>query len=305
MHRKPQWTLRADEAPLYSFDSEWEYRHIDIMPLFNNATGKMVYSQKQRGNTEIVTAKPDGSEYTVVFSPFSTGWLNSFNTITGNAGAYQPSFSGDGDWITFGLGWWFQNRTSETAYIYRVRANGSDAEQLTPEGINAGFPSYSPDGRYIVYRLMSDTVKGLRVIDLQTGSTTNLTYGWDNMPGWSPDGERIVFTRRNGWDWATNQTTLTNMDRYDVWTIRPDGTDAFQVTTALANDGHAVWANDGRILYSTGEFGFRNEAANYDNTFQPYGVNMVINADGTGKQVLTESLWEDSMPMFVWNEFLS
>jgi hypothetical protein len=44
---------------------------------------------------------------------------------------------------------------------------------------------------------------------------------------------------------------------------------------------------------------FRDEAALYDNTFQQYGQIFVMNADGTGKRMLTDSLWEDSMPLYI------
>lgn len=51
-------------------------------------------------------------------------------------------------------------------------------------------------------------------------------------------------------------------------------------------------------------FGFQAEAATYDNTFQPYGQIMVMNVDGSNKTLLTNSLWEDSMPLYVPNAFL-
>lgn len=72
------------------------------------------------------------------------------------------------------------------------------------------------------------------------------------------------------------------------------------LTSSGANDAHAVWTRDGRILYSTGMFGFQYECALYDQTFQPYGQIMVMDGgDGGGKRVLTDSIWEDSMPVYL------
>lgn len=82
-------------------------------------------------------------------------------------------------------------------------------------------------------------------------------------------------------------------------TIRSDSTDMTRVTDSLANHAHAVWSYDGRILWSSGMYGFRDESAQYDNTFQPYGQIMVMDADGSNKRMLTDSLWEDSMPMYI------
>lgn len=45
---------------------------------------------------------------------------------------------------------------------------------------------------------------------------------------------------------------------------------------------------------------FRDESPLYDKTFQPYGQIIVMNADGSDKTMLTDSMWEDSMPMYVW-----
>jgi hypothetical protein len=47
-------------------------------------------------------------------------------------------------------------------------------------------------------------------------------------------------------------------------------------------------------------YGWKEEAALYHRTFQPYGqIFMMMNADGSEKRQLTDSLWEDSMPRFV------
>ena len=128
---------------------------------------------------------------------------------------------------------------------------------------------------------------GLRIFNLDTRQTRVLTDGSDNLPYWSPDGSRILFTRSQG-------------GNFDIYTIRPDGTDVRRMTDFPANDAHAVWTEDGKhIMWNSGEYGFKDEAALYDNSFQPYGSIWIMNADGTGKRQLTDSHWEDAMPCFV------
>lgn len=138
---------------------------------------------------------------------------------------------------------------------------------------------------------------GLRILDLTTGHTSSLTWGWDNTTRWSPDGGRIVFTRQV--NWTSEYASVWYEDRFDIMTIRPDGTDLTRVTDSLVNDAHVVGLYDGHILWSSGMYGFRDVSAQYDNTFQPYGQVMVMDADGSNKRMLTDSLWEDSMPMYV------
>ena len=63
---------------------------------------------------------------------------------------------------------------------------------------------------------------------------------------------------------------------------------------------YAVWCQDGQdTLVDSGEYGFKVDAALYDNSFQPYGSTRMMNADGTGKPQLTDSHCEDAMPCFV------
>ncbi len=147
-----------------------------------------------------------------------------------------------------------------------VRRDGTGVEALTGGTVHSGFPSYSADGRQLVFRVWGEREKGLRILDLASRRVRVLTTEYDNVPGWSPDGRLIVFTRK---------TSATN---FDVFTIRPDGTGLRRLTTDGANDGHAVWTYDGRIMWNSGMYGFRDEAALYDDTFQPYGQNLVMNA---------------------------
>ena len=290
IYEKVAFTSRPMEKPLYSWDDKWDYRFTDVFPDLSRQ-GKLAITQKQLGNSSIVTMNPDGSDQKTVFDVFATGQVNASQVAQGLAGAFQPAWSPDGKWIAFGLGNWFQSRATGKARIFRATSDGSSYENLTDGTVHSGFPSYSADGRFLVFREWGLRF-GLRIMDLEDKSVRVLTNATDNLPFWSPDGERIVFTRK---------VTSTN---FDVYTIRPDGTDLQVLTTSGANDAHAVWTADGRILYSSGQYGFRAEAATYDDTFQPYGQIVVMNADGSDKRMLTDSMWEDSMPLYVPNEFL-
>ncbi|HJU63974.1 MAG TPA: hypothetical protein VJ864_18185 [Candidatus Binatia bacterium] len=58
---------------------------------------------------------------------------------------------------------------------------------------------------------------------------------------------------------------------FDIFAIKPDGSDLLRLTTNRSTDGHAVWTADGKIMWNSGIYGFCEEAALYDNTFQQYG----------------------------------
>ncbi|CAG9191368.1 conserved exported hypothetical protein [Paraburkholderia sabiae] len=287
---------RANGAPLYSFDRAWNYRYIDVFPQLSADRKKLVYTEKAI-NSSIAIINPDFSGYTRIYDP-STSGLDPDMVKKGLAGAFQPTWSPDRQWVAFGVGDWFFTRGAGPGRIARIKSDGSmdgHPEFLTDGSINAGFPSYSPDGKKIVYRVWSQKVQGLRILDLDTHTTTVLTTETDNLPGWSPDGTKIVFTRKqiNPGD--------PNKFNYDVFTIKPDGTGLSRLTDDGSNQGHAVWTWDGRIAYSSGTYGFRDELALYDNSFQPDGQNWVMNADGTDQHAITDTLWEEAMPMYIPN----
>ncbi len=271
--------------PLYSWDKDWDYKSVDVFPIMSR-DGWIAFTEKQLGNSSVLIMRPDGSDKRKVFESSGRG-LDETKVRMGLAGAFQPAWSPDGQWISFGLGYWFGERNTATAALWRVRRDGSGAEQLTDGTIHSGFPSYSADGRELVFRVWSDKEKGLRILNLDTRKIRVLTEGYDNLPGWSPDGRRIVFTRK-----------LAD-GNFDIFTIHPDGSGLFRCTTHPSGDGHAVWTADGRIMWSGSQHGFRDEAALYEQTFQQYGQIYVMNADGSGKRLLTDSKWEDSMPLYV------
>ncbi|MFH8469032.1 hypothetical protein [Streptomyces sp. NPDC017991] len=290
IYEKPDYTTRALDAPLYSWDQDWDYRFCDVFPALSK-DGRLAITDKQVGTSSIVTMRVDGSDQKVVFDSATSG-LDPAMVAKGLAGAFRPAWSHDGKWIAFGVGGWFQTRATSGAVLVRVPSDGSSHQVLTDGTVNAGFPSYAQDGKRIVYRVWGKEM-GLRILDLGTGATTVLTTESDNLPDWSWDGKLILFTRR---------TSPTN---FDVCTIRPDGSGLKVLTSSGANDAHAVWNHDGRILYSSGMYGFREEAALYDDTFQPYGQIFSMKADGSDKKMLTDSQWEDSMPLFLTQDVLS
>jgi Tol biopolymer transport system component len=285
---------RQNGTPLYSFDKDWNYKYIDVFPQLSKDGQKLVYTEKAI-NSSIAVMNADFTGYTRIYDPATAGVEPSL-VAKGLAGAFQPTWSPDRKWVAFGVGQWFLTRAAGPGRIARIKADGSMngvPEFLTDGKVNSGFPSYSADGTKIVYRVWSPKEVGLRILDLNTGKTSVLTTEPDNTPGWSPDGSKIVFTRK------LVEPTNPNKFNYDVFTIHPDGTGLTRLTTHGANDGHAIWTWDGRIAYNSGIYGYKDEVALYDNTFQPDGQNWVMDADGGNKHPITETIWEEAMPLYV------
>lgn len=292
LYEKHGWDSRAQNKPLYGWDPQLEYRFTDVFPVLAR-DGTLVVTWKQQGSSSLVSMRPDGSNRQTVFNPVEHGFDPKALDM-GLAGAFQPAWSPDSQWIAFGVGHWFFQRNTHKATIMRVRRDGTGLDKLTDGSTHCGFPSYSADGKQVVFREWGATPKerGLRIVDVESKQSRVLTNGYDNLPCWSPDGKRILFTRK------------VDDVNYDIFTMRPDGTDLLRVTSHRSSDGHAVWTYDGRIVWNGSLYGFRDEAPLYDNTFQQYGQILIMNADGSGKRMLTDSKWEDSMPCLIPSKFL-
>lgn len=199
-------------------------------------------------------------------------------------------WSADGRWITFGAGGFFFERVDHPAQIMIVRPGGSDARAVTTGPGNAGFPSMSPDGTQIVYRFWTNVAGGLRIVNVATGAVRTLTTEYDTLPGWSPKGDRIVFNR-------FAKDSRFAYDEFDIYTIRPDGTDLKRLTDSEGNDAHPFWSPDGNhILWSSSRFGFKDEAPLTISTPQPYAELFIMNADGSDQRPLTDNQYEDGTP---------
>ena len=290
IYEKHSFDARPQNKLLYEWDRDWEYRHTDVFPTLAQ-DGTLAYTEKQQGNSSIIVAKPDGSARRVIYNPADHGY-DPKRLAMGLGGAFQPSWSPDSQWLAFGVGYWFHQRYTEKATIMRSRRDGSGLEPLTDGTVHSGFPSYSADGKELVYRVWGENNVGLRILNLETRATRTLTTSYDNLPAWSPDGSRILFTRK------------VDGVNFDIFTVRPDGSDLLRVTSHRSGDGHAVWTWDGRIMWNSGIYGFRDEAALYDNTFQQYGQIFIMNTDGSDKRLMTDSRWEDSMPLLIPAKFL-
>ena len=205
--------------------------------------------------------------------------------------AIAPAWSPRGDKIVFGFGGAFSGlmglgRLVSNLAIIGVKGDGF--RLLTQGDGNDGFPSWSPDGRRVVYRTTSEKGKGLRILDLETGGVKTLTEGPfnDNFPAWSPVGDVIAFT--------------SNRDRdYEIYSIKADGTDIKRLTNSPGNEGHPAWSPDGRwIAFSTGRGGFKDESPLHPHNPQSYGELCVMRPDGSSPILLTDNPFEDATPTF-------
>lgn len=104
-------------------------------------------------------------------------------------------------------------------------------------------PQLSPDGKWVAYVVVTPdkkantTYSDIWTIPSGGGVPRRLTDApkHDRHPRWSPDGQWIAFeSNRSG--------------GFQIYRMRPDGSDVRQMTTIATEASQAVWSNDGKMI---------------------------------------------------------
>jgi dipeptidyl aminopeptidase/acylaminoacyl peptidase len=238
---------------------------------FPGANGKIALTVWDGNDNEIHAINPDGTGDTPLTN----------NSADDNG----PAWSADGKKILFN-----SNRTGVGA-IWVMNADGTGQTQVTfPTVGDDSAPGWSPDGAKITFhrtvpygyggntnicrsRLYVANADGSGATDISPPNPLNCFYA----PDWSPDGALIAFV-------ATVSTPSGNNDE-DVWTIKPDGTSAVQLShhpygtfPDCVETANPAWAPDaGKIMFQ----------ADCDPGAGQYRL-ISINRDGTGQQIVGE-----------------
>ena len=174
--------------------------------------------------------------------------------------------------------------------IYVMDVNGGNPRNLTNDPSDDRDPSWSPDGKRIVFFSNRDghVIDGrptseIYVMDADGGNPQNLTNDRndDRFPSWSPDGKRIAFVSdRDG------------PPRYfDIYVMDADGGNLQRLTSDPRDDRNPSWSPDGERIV----FGARREG-HFETKFAVTYEIYVMDADGGNQQRLTENRKNDWGP---------
>ena len=174
--------------------------------------------------------------------------------------------------------------------IYVMDADGGNQRRLTNNPANDWSPSWSPDGKRIVFCSDRDghvnehgwPIPDIYVMDADGGNQQNLTNNpkgdWD--PSWSPDGKRIAF--------HSNREGRFN---YEIYVMDADGGNLQILTDNRNDDSDPSWSPDGeRIVFSSSREG------HVEDKFGITDEIYVMDADGGNQRRLTENRNNDWDP---------
>ena len=268
----------------HSADSRFGLVRVGLsFPSYSPDGARVTGSENSLPAKRVFVTNAEGAERSVIYelkSPEPCG-VNTCPTIS------RPVWSPQGDRIAFSVG--AHMGAPGPTHLALIRPDGSDLKMLTSGERHDGLPSWSPDGKRLIFRTVTGTRTRLSIIDVERGEITPLPTGsdYDTFPAWSPRGDLISFTSKRD-------------DDYEIYVIGPDGSGLRRLTHTRGNDAHSEWSPDGEwIVFSTSRQGFKDEFALSLGSPQPYGEICVMRPDGSDVRVLTDNAWEEGAASWI------
>jgi TolB protein len=168
------------------------------------------------------------SWHRVALMPVNGGMDNIQHIDTINGNQRSVAWSPDGKMLAFSSGCGQNDAIS----LYLWHRENFKVQRVTTHKSQNIYPAWSSDGRYLAFTSTRDGNAEIYVLELATGTLSNLTnhLGKDIFPSWSPDDRYIAFTSdRDGLD-------------DDIFVMGADGSNPHNLTQNPGRDFHPAWS---------------------------------------------------------------
>lgn len=168
--------------------------------------------------------------------PTTINQLNLFQSTAWKQGSARwANVSPDGSMIAF---------DAKPSGDYRIYFLGTDSNQQFRFEIPGEQADWSPDSQQIVYRSGRDGKTGIWISNREDSGHRLLTNnGSDSFPAWSPDGQKIAFSRDSGGG------------NTDIYIVNVDGSSLQRLTDTAGHDTLPTFASNGDLIFRSARNG--------------------------------------------------
>jgi TolB protein len=217
---------------------------------------------------------PDGKE--VIFTTFRYGNPDLYSILPdkGNwrAVSYKQGLNTTGAYSTDGTKIAVTLSLGHYPNIYLLDRSGKMIRQVTFGKSISTSPCFSPNGRELVFISDRPGFPQLYIMSLDGGNMRRLpARGNCDSPAWSPRGDKIAFTMRQGYG------------NYDLYIYDISQMNITRLTRDEGKNENPSWSPDGRFIVFGSNRSGKNEL-------------YIMAADGSGQRNLSSIAGESSMP---------
>jgi formylglycine-generating enzyme required for sulfatase activity len=189
------------------------YRHKEF-PVYSDACfGADSYGFRRARKGELPSAMVAGAKDHAP-APTSAGRGSPDPAQTADRRSPSPAIAGKVDPARLKGMIVFVSDRSSTLKIWTMRANGTNAKQLTHGGDPDADPRFAPDGQRILYMTLRGGFPEVWMMNRDGSGSKFVTQG--SQGSWSPDGKAILFIR-------DNQTYVRDLNSGQEKRVTPDG----------------------------------------------------------------------------------
>ncbi len=177
----------------------------------------------------------------------------------------------------------FDSIRSGKLNIYTWRVDTRELKRITTTEANDFTPEWSPDGKEIAFVSDRTGHNEIFVVDLNGGMPRQVTKNNSDAihPHWSPDGRRIIYCSARD---NPNQASAPEGEVYEIYTIKPDGTDVKQITHDKGINTYPSFSPEGGQILFRKVLGEKNSEG------------FIMNGDGSSMRNLTNDPAFDGWP---------
>jgi len=131
--------------------------------------------------------------------------------------------------------------TNGNSDVYLMDLRTRAVKRLTTDPAIDTAPSFSPDGRQIVFESDRGGSQQIYMMNVDGSNQHRVSFspGANGTPVWSPRGDLLAFTKRVG-------------NKFNIGVMRPDGSGERLISSGGKDEG-PTWAPNGRVLMYTRE----------------------------------------------------